>query len=690
MDARKGNIYEILNGNKQFLIPVYQRYYSWDLEQCRRLWNDIVDMQKNEKVGHFVGSIVNIAEQAMPTGVQKYMIIDGQQRMTTLTLLLLALRDYAIKNPEDKTINARRIDNMLLKNEYEVGDERYKLLLTETDRDILIKLVDEKPIAEDTKSKLLDNYHFFVGKIADRELVPAEIYESIGKLQIVNITLDRTVDDAQAIFESLNSTGKELSESDLIRNYVLMGLEPTEQTYVYEHLWRPMELLFVYETQGSIMDRFFRDYLTMKLTRIPKQGRVYEEFKLYHLNCEFGTIRELCQDLLTYSKYYTDIVFKRSSNSMLKSLYEDIIDLRMEVSYPFLLKVHNDFAEHVISQDELMQIIRLCISYVFRRSICDVPPNSLNKTFATLRNEIRSNDYLNSIKAFFVLQDGYKEFPNDERFTTAFMTRDVYNMRSRNFILRQLENFGNKAPICIENYTIEHIMPQNRNLSPEWQEMLGPNWKDVQKTYLHTIGNLTLTAYNSEMSDHSFLTKIDMEGGFKESALRLNSFVVKQSQWTEETIKERACILADKAKQIWPFPVITDSELAPYRVEEKPAERYSLATYDTNAFTKMLFEILDRRIQNLSPNVKREFKKLYVAYKLDTNFVDIVFQKQRLRISVNMKFSEVIDSKGICRDITGLGRWGNGDVELFMEHTSDVDQVMEIIEQSFRLQADGD
>ena len=410
MDARKGNIYEILNGNKQFLIPVYQRYYSWDLEQCRRLWNDIVDMQKKGKVGHFVGSIVNIAEQAMPTGVQKYMIIDGQQRMTTLTLLLLALRDYAIKNPEDKTINARRIDNMLLKNEYEVGDERYKLLLTETDRDILMKLVDEKPIAEDTKSKLLDNYHFFIGKIADRELAPTEIYESIGKLQIVNITLDRTVDDAQAIFESLNSTGKELSESDLIRNYVLMGLEPTEQTYVYEHFWRPMELLFVYETQGSIMDRFFRDYLTMKLTRIPKQGRVYEEFKLYHLNCEFGTIRELCQDLLTYSKYYTDIVFKRSSNPMLKSLYEDIIDLRMEVSYPFLLKVHNDFAEHVISQDELMQIIRLCISYVFRRSICDVPPNSLNKTFATLRNEIRTDDYLNSIKAFLCCKTVIKNF----------------------------------------------------------------------------------------------------------------------------------------------------------------------------------------------------------------------------------------------------------------------------------------
>ena len=287
MDARKGNIYEILNGNKQFLIPVYQRFYSWDIDQCKRLWNDIVEMQRKGKVGHFVGSIVNIAEQAMPTGVQKYMIIDGQQRMTTLTLLLLALRDYAIKNPNDTTINARRIDNMLLKNEYESGDERYKLLLTETDRDVLISLVEEKPIAEGTRSRLIENYNFFAGKLADKVIQPAEVYESIGKLQIVNITLDRAVDDAQAIFESLNSTGKELSESDLIRNYVLMGLEPSEQTYVYEHLWRPMEQLFIYETQGTVMDAFFRHYLTMKLSRIPKQGRVYEEFKLYHLNCEF-------------------------------------------------------------------------------------------------------------------------------------------------------------------------------------------------------------------------------------------------------------------------------------------------------------------------------------------------------------------------------------------------------------------
>ena len=688
MDARKGNIYEILNGNKQFLIPVYQRFYSWDIDQCKRLWNDIVEMQRKGKVGHFVGSIVNIAEQAMPTGVQKYMIIDGQQRMTTLTLLLLALRDYAIKNPSDTTINARRIDNMLLKNEYESGDERYKLLLTETDRDILISLVEEKPIAEGTRSRLIENYNFFANKLADKEIQPAEVYESIGKLQIVNITLDRAVDDAQAIFESLNSTGKELSESDLIRNYVLMGLEPSEQTYVYEHLWRPMEQLFIYETQGTVMDAFFRHYLTMKLSRIPKQGRVYEEFKLYNLNCEFGTIRELCQDLLEYAKYYTNIVFKRNTDTDLKKLYEDIIDLRMEVSYPFLLKIHHDCVEGLITLDELKKILKLCISYVLRRAICEIPTNSMNKTFATLKNYIRPDDYLNSVKAFFVMQDTYKEFPDNDKFEGAFESRDIYNMRARNYILSRLENFENKAPIIIENYTIEHIMPQNKNLSSEWQADLGAEWQEVQKKYLHTIGNLTLTAYNSEMSDRPFLEKMDMPGGFKESALRLNKYVVLQNKWNEKNIQERANELAKKAESIWPYPTLTAAELAPYQVEEKTVQKYSLETYDMNAFTRILFESLDKRIMNLSPAVKKEYKKLYVAYKLDTNFVDIVFQKQRLRISINMKFSEINDPNGICKDITGLGRWGNGDVELFMEHQDELDQIMEIVKQSFDAQAE--
>ena len=624
----------------------------------------------------------------MPTGVQKYMIIDGQQRMTTLTLLLLALRDYAIKNPSDTAINARRIDNMLLKNEYESGDERYKLLLTETDRDILISLVEEKPIAEGTRSRLIENYKFFTGKLANKEIQPSEVYQSIGKLQIVNITLDRTVDDAQAIFESLNSTGKELSESDLIRNYILMGLEPSEQTYVYEHFWRPMEQLFVYETQGTVMDAFFRHYLTMKLSHIPKQGRVYEEFKLYHLNCEFRTIKELCQDLLDYAKYYTNIVFKRNADPDLKKLYEDIIELRMEVSYPFLLKIHHDCNKEIIKSDELKEILKLCISYVMRRAICAIPTNSMNKTFATLKNYVKLDDYLNSVKAFFVMQGTYKEFPDNDKFKGAFMSRDIYTMRVRNYILSRLENFENKAPIIIENYTIEHIMPQNKNLSSAWQADLGTGWQEVQKKYLHTIGNLTLTAYNSEMSDRSFMEKMNMPGGFKESALRLNRYVVSLNEWNEQHIQERAKELAKKAESIWPYPSLTTAELAPYQVEEKTEQKYSLETYDVNAFTRILFESLDKRIMNLSPAVKKEYKKLYVAYKLDTNFVDIVLQKQRLRIFINMKFNEIKDPNGICNDITDLGHWGNGDIELFMEHKDELEQIMEIVKQSFDAQVE--
>ena len=688
MDARKSNIYEILSGNKQFLVPVYQRYYCWEIEQCRRLWNDIIEMQRKGKEWHFVGSIVNIMEQAMPIGVQKFMLIDGQQRMTTLTLLLIALRNYGFAHPEESLLNPQKIDNVLLRNEYETGEEKYKLLLTKIDREILISMIERKPIAKDMKSKLIENYFFFMDKIAEMEITPFEVYQSIGKLQIVNISLDRASDDAQSIFESLNSTGKELSESDLIRNYILMGLEQEEQNDIYENYWHPMELMFDYEVQDSVMDRFFRDYLTMKSTRIPRQDKVYDEFKYYHLNCEFSSIRDFCSDLMKYAGFYTDMFFKRSNDKELKRLYDDINELKMEVSYPFLLKVHNDCLEQIITLEELKEIVNLCISYVFRRSICDIPTNSLNKTFATMRNFIRKDDYINSVRAFFILREDYKEFPNDDNFEIAFKNKDIYHMRSRNFILRHLENFKNKGWVAVENYTIEHIMPQNPKLSEEWQKDLGKNWKEVQKKYLHTIGNLTLTAYDSEMSDHSFQEKMKMEGGFQESALRLNAYVVKQTEWNESKIQERADLLAQKAKEIWKYPVLEKEILTSYQQEGRPTQKYSLDSYGMNSQTKELFDLLDKRIINLSPNVKREFKKLYIAYKLDTNFVDIVVQKQRLRLVINMKYSDIYDPKGICKDSTGLGKWGNGDVELFMEQISDIDSVMQIVEQSYQVQSD--
>lgn len=681
MDADKGNIYKLLNGDKQYLIPVYQRLYSWEQAQCSRLWLDIVAMQKENKEGHFLGSIVCIAEKTSPTGVQKYMVIDGQQRLTTLTLILIALRDSV---SADSEIKPEKLNLSFLINQFESGDEKYKLLLTEEDKDILISLIEKKPILEETQSKLLNAYNYFKDQIAKQEIDPQLLFEATGKLQIVIITLEREHDDPQAIFESLNSTGKELSQSDLIRNYVLMGMDKDTQKSLYDNLWRSFEQLFGHENQDELMDNFFRDYLTMNMHRIPKIGNVYDEFKAWKVNCKFSSNEDLCNDLYAFAKIYTDIVFAKNSDSQLASLFKEIKALNMGVANPFLMTVIHDYQIGVLaSYESLIEIIKLCISYVFRRSICEIPTNSLNKTFATFENEIKKSDYLNSVKAFFINRDDYKEFPTDKKFGEAFISKEIYKTRNRNYILDRLENYDNKSPVIIENLTIEHIMPQNDNPCDEWKADLGEDWKRVHDTYLHTIGNLTLTGYNSEMSDKPFMEKMNMEGGFKQTAVRLNQYVILQDTWNEEKINERANILLKKVLEIWAFPQLTDEEMAPYKASEpEDAPKYSIETYDTNLFTRMLFKKIDTRIMNLSSGVKKEFKKLYVAYKLDTNFVDIVFQEKRLRISINMKFADVKDPKGICRDITGVGRWGNGDCELFLDNLGQLDDVMDIIQQS--------
>ncbi|MEA4921708.1 MAG: DUF262 and DUF1524 domain-containing protein [Clostridiaceae bacterium] len=687
MDAKKGNIFEILNGYRQFIIPVYQRTYSWELAQCEKLWKDIVSMQKENRTGHFVGSIVNVAEQVMPTGVQKFMIIDGQQRMTTLTLLLIALRDYALKNPQDQTVNAPMITDMCLKNTYQQGDDRFKMLLTQSDRQTLIALVDFLPNENDASRRLIANYNYFADKIMSKEIPPQEIYEAIGKLQIVNITLDRAVDDPQLIFESLNSTGMDLSQSDLIRNYILMGLQPQEQIIIYESIWHPMEKLFGYEKQSDLMDKFFRDYLTYKNGRIPNLNKIYDEFKSYHVNCGFSSIAEFCKDIFNCAVCYTNISFSKSGHPELNKAFAEIKTLQMDVVYPFLLKVHVDFNKQLISLEEFTEISNLCISYIVRRAICGTPTNSLNKTFATLKNAIRTECYIESFKAAMIAMDSYKAYPTDDEFMAALALKDIYNMRIRNYILGKIESYQNKSPIIVSNYTIEHIMPQNPRLSVEWQSALGKDWKEIQKRYLHTIGNLTLTAYNTEMSDKSFLEKLEMSGGFKQSGLRINSFLITQTTWNEQLIMERAHLLSDICRHVWGYPQLDDSVLEKYKPETKAVKVYSLNDYEyLNSFTEMLFEQLNKHILSISSDVKREFKKLYVAYKADTNFVDVVIQKSRLRLAINMRFDDVHDPKGLCKNITDVGRWGNGDVELFFESLSQLDDVMDIIEQSYNKQ----
>ena len=688
MQVGKSNIYELFNGTKQYVIPTYQRPYSWREKECERLWKDIVEMERKKRPSHFVGSIVNIAETAMPTGVQTFMVIDGQQRMTTLSLLLMALRDFLTANPEDKSVNIRQLNAEGLVNEYHDDEERYKIVPIHSDRAIYKAIVDEKdkeglPLA----SRFLVNYRFFMERIAAGELTPLEINNAMKKLLIVNITLDRDHDDPQLIFESLNSTGVDLTQSDLIRNFVLMGLPVRLQTKIYKDYWSPMESLFRYDARED-MDHFFRDYLTLVQSDIPKENQIYETFKNLVTDGQIQT-EDLCKELFRYAKLYTRMIYAKSGNTNLDCAFKEISNLRMEVAYPFLLRVYADYEDDVIPQSTFEEILRMAESYVFRRRVCEIPANSHNKTFSKLYGFVKKEDYLNSIRAFFLLCEDYKEFPDDATFKKAFVERNIYKLSNRgcHYVLSRLQNFGSKSPVDISNLTIEHIMPENRKLSQEWKQMLGPNWEDVHARLLHTIGNLTLTAYNSEMSDRPFSEKMEMEGGFKQSALKLNAFVIQCSQWTEKEINARAEEIAElAASKIWPRPTLSEDEISPYRPQKKDEGLYKLESYEWNQYTRMLFDKLNASILSLSTDIRRECKKLYIAFKYDTNFVDVTVQKERLRLTINAKVDQINDPKGICRDVAGKGRWGNGDVEVFLTSLAELDDVMAIITQALDLQ----
>jgi len=692
MDIDKGSIYKLLNGQSQYVIPVYQRKYSWNAdEQCARLWKDIVNMVKQKKQHHFVGSIVNVAETNSPMGLNKYLIIDGQQRMTTLSLLMIALRDYLIATGKDADADTS-ITNMILKNPNRKGEQAYKMLLTDTDRDVMIKLIDKFPIKENEDSKIYQNYLYFKDRVAEGVLTPQEIYESIAKLLIVSITLDKSQgDEPQLIFESLNSTGMDLSKSDLIRNFILMGLDNNEQISLYKNYWKPLEDFFPSEGRSDKMDRFFRDYLVMKKsTKEIKFGLIYEEIKEFASNSEFATSLELAEDLYKYGDLYTNIINDDkklpAGETVLKPIFDEMRGLRMELTYPFLMRVYMDMRKGLLTVNDFIEILKIAISYVVRRSVCEIPANSFNKTFANMGKDINPDDYLNSVKAAFLLLDSYKRFPRNEEFTVALKERNMYKIRISKYIYVKLENYGNKEPITSTGYTIEHILPQNENMRDEWKVALGENYKEIQEKYINSLGNLTLTRYNSEMGDKPFNEKVEV---YKESAMHnLNKYVSQQNTWNKETIEERTKQLAECSCKVWDIPYLSEEILNQYNPkDERPKQIFDINHYNfDNEFVKMLYDKLDEAIKEIAPKSKVEYKKMYIAYKLKTNFVDVVVQKSRLRLSVNLDFDEVYDPYNICRDVTDLGRWGNGDVEIGFDSLDMLDKIMEIIEQAIEKQ----
>ncbi len=682
MKAEDANVVKFFNGDTQFIVPLYQRMYSWKEEQCKRLWDDIVFLTKNNKSGHFIGSIVCVVEKTSISGTSKFLVIDGQQRLTTLTILLTALRDHLSAQGIKSSITRK-----FLKNDTENEADLYKLALTYNDRDVLIGLIENAPLDSVQNSRILDAYNFFAKQISSSDLTQEQIEGSIAKLQIVNIILD-AADNPQSIFESLNSTGLDLSQSDLIRNFILMGLSNAEQSDLYKNKWMPTEKLFNYDKQSELMDKFFRDYITMKISRIPKEGEVYEEFKKYYCSINVANL-DLCQDIYEYAKCYTNIVFSKSNDAEFNDIFADIRLLRMEVAYPFLMYIYNDYNKNKISREEFVHILRLTESYVFRRAICEIPTNSLNKTFAVMKNKINDEDYVNSIEANYVLLDSYKEFPKNDEFMQRFVEKDIYHMRTRQYILFKLERFDNKEKLDLGTFTIEHVMPENENLRYGWKEALGENWQEIHTQYLHTIGNLTLTAYNSEMSDRPFQEKLTMKGGFADTGLRLNSYIRNQTEWNADKIQERAKILSDNALKIWEFPTVSDDVVQRYKEESsKKRTEYTFKNYSDSFSdeTLAIYNELDKKILNLDSCVKKEFTKLYIAYKADTNFVDIIPQKSALFLNVSLDYDKVNDPKGLCENIADKGSWGTGTTGIHLTSQDQIDDVISIISQALDAQ----
>lgn len=569
MKATEKPLLQFMEGSEKcFIIPVYQRNYDWAISHCGRLFDDLLDIIKNKFRKHFFGSLVSIYEDG-----QEYLIIDGQQRLTTISLLLIALHDFI----EEKNINVKEAIPAKIKEEYlvrrwHVGEKRIKLKPIKNDKEAFNRLF-ELGCEHIEDSNITRNYTYLKNRIENMKCSPDELYQAIQKLIIVDIELKTKEDDPQLIFESLNSTGLDLSQADLVRNFILMRESPDIQNSYYEDYWNKIE-----QNTNYHVDSFIRDYLTMDTNIIPKKSNIYTDFKKYvellRQNEDFN-IEILLKKLLQYSKYYNIILTRRSKNSEISELLKEISRLDITVCYPFLLEVFNLEYENILTEKQVTEILKTIISFSFRRIVCDLATNALNKIFMSLGKEIRKNsnykeNYVEILNYILVNKKLTQRFPDDAEFIEKLNSKDIYNMNSKNKIhlLSELENFDNRERVDVENLlaekvlTIEHIMP--RTLTPKWKELLGEKAEETYNKYINSIGNLTLTAYNSKYQNSIFNDKKTMEKGFNESRLYLNSFLQTVDNWTQTEITQRAKLLTDKALKIWKYPTtdfVPDGEI---------------------------------------------------------------------------------------------------------------------------------
>lgn len=611
---------------KQYCIPVFQRDYAWTEEQCTKLFEDIVMAYKKDRP-HFCGSFV-YAPLGSKKHIDSYIIIDGQQRFTTLYILIKALADSA-DDDRDKEALQRYLYNEDKFDRYGL-DEKSKLKLkpVKTDNDQLLLLMSGK-IEQMDKSRrgiIYHNYMLFMQLIksfleessANSVLM---INDGIEKLICADIRLD-TDDNAQEIFERINSTGIKLGLADLIRNYILMT--DTDQERLYEEYWLTVQNLL----PDKLLDNFFIDYLNMKSDGFVKESEAYKSFKQVYVEGKYDN-EKMLQEILHYAKqYYVFCYGSSDSGAEVNKALAGLRKLKQTTVYLFLFRVFDDYENGIINKNELARVLKMLLSYSIRRLVCEIGSNTLRGLYKTLYGRVfeqkeNKNTYYDSLVSFFLQQTSKNTIPSDNEFVTALQEKNLYSKNALcKYLLCAIENQG-KETLDTENLSIEHIMPQNKNLSMSWQKMLGENWQSVHEKYLHTLGNLTLTGYNSELGDKPFEKKKEkLEETITHIAV-LYSDVKDKSEWNSVNMEKRAKRLAEIILKLFPI----EQPKTKIEFTDPHYKLYTLANPDDATYkTVNYFEFLGERV-NVSSFAEMVRSIAQILYDMDNSIIDDMAKK---------------------------------------------------------------
>lgn len=597
MKASEINLNRFLSQtDTQFVIPVYQRNYDWSEAQCKQLLDDVLLAGASEKTNaHFIGSIVYIHDDVYSaTGIRELSIIDGQQRLTTITLIYIAL--YRLLKSMGDLQKRIRIHETYLINKFAADEEKLKLRPTENNDRAIKHLLsgDDENSFDGGFSRVISNFGYFYSHINEENI--ETVLSGLNKLMFVEVSLERGKDDAQRIFESLNSTGLELSQADLIRNFILMGLSRKKQNEIYIKYWQKIELHAKEDsTNQSRVSDFIRDYLTLQTKKIPTKSSVYTQFKERFPALEYEALEMLLEELKILSRHYHKFINPtQEEDPIVRRQLQNVEQLEINVSFPFLLQVFSDYESERIDKTQLIEVMELIQSFVWRRFILGLPTNALNKIFMRLYEDVDSGDYVASIARSLMKKKGAQRFPRNAEVLATVVEKDFYNIKPRNrtYFLQRLENHNNKEPVQLDgndDITIEHIFPQTPDA--KWKHIL--NADDYQafiETHLHTMGNLTLSGNNGSLGNKSFGEKKQMnhdakEQGYAFSRLWLNRYLKDIDSWVIETYKERSHLLSERVLKIWRYPdvvlsdAVSNEEVSIFDAEDPTGRKLEYAIF---------------------------------------------------------------------------------------------------------------